>query len=165
MRKTLFVLGAVFGAILVQPLMQAADITISFTNGQNSYTRTVSIPLANELRCNAFPWTTAGSGVKRSPVFPCTTAEVVAAGCVAQPFSAVTKTNLVFRSCTIYTADLAGETAYNSDALYERRLADVEGEKEADYQLSRTAWFAVNQAARDSACAAITRPAGCILVR
>lgn len=153
------VLLAYLGA-LVAVHVRAADVTVPFTAGQNTYVRNVAIPIANEARCRQWPGVPA-----RTPVFPCTTANVTAAGCVAAPFSAVTKKNLVFRSCTIYTQDAAGEAAFAADQLYQIKVEDAVAERDTDHTLSRAAWFAATQLQRDNACAAIGRPADCILVR
>lgn len=128
----------------------AADITVSFTAGQNTYTRNTLIPQKNTRRC-----------VEYNLAPGCSTAQVVSAGCVAEPFSAVTKTNLVFRSCTIYTADAAGEAAYQSDNLYEFLVAMVAKDLAQEVQTACTNFKALSGANQNTICASLSLPNGC----
>lgn len=141
------------GVCLVARAAWAANISIPFTAGQNTYVQTVTIPAQNARACAQF---------RQAP--NCTSANLVAGGCVAIPFSSVNKQNLTFQACTIYTQDAAGEAAYDADYLYNALVAQVRIDQQTDYQLSKAAWLAANQAARDTACVAVGRPAGCVLV-
>lgn len=135
---------------LAASVAYAASVSISFTAGQNNYTQGTLIPQANAKRCAQYNLSQG-----------CTTAQVVAAGCVAEPFSAVTKTNLVFRSCAIYTQDSTGEAAFHSDQLYELLVKKVSDDLAADVAASCVAFKALNQAGQDAICAALSRPNGC----
>jgi hypothetical protein len=130
----------------------AADVTIPFTAGQNTYVRNTTIPQANADRCRQY-------NLPTSPM--CTTANVVAAGCVATNFADVTLDNLVYRSCTIYTSDAAGETAFKSDELYTLLVARTANDLAKDVTDTCAAFKAANTTARNNACAAIGRPSGC----
>jgi hypothetical protein len=128
----------------------AADVTVPFTAGQNTYTRNTLIPQANAKRCLQYNLNVG-----------CTGAAVVSAGCVAEPFSAVTKTNLVFRSCAIYTQDAAGEQAYQSDNLYEYLVRLVAADLAEDVAASCAAFKALSGASQNSICSTLGRPNGC----
>lgn len=127
-----------------------ASVSISFTAGQNTYTQNTLIPQANNKRCAEY-------GLSQG----CTSAQVVTAGCVAEPFSAVTKTNLVFRSCTIYTQDAAGEALYHADQLYEFLVKKVSDDLAADVAASCAAFKALSGANQNAICTSLGRPNGC----
>jgi hypothetical protein len=128
----------------------AADITVSFTAGQNTYSRNVTIPQANAARCAQYNLAPS-----------CNTAQVLAAGCVPAAAADVTLDNLVFRSCTIYTQDLAGETAFKADELYTALVARTANDLAQDVASTCAAFKGSNATARNNACAAIGRPNGC----
>lgn len=145
--------SAVFALIAVLMLTTtayAASVSISFTAGQNTYTQQTLIPQANAKRC-------ADYGLAPS----CTGAQVVSAGCVAEPFSAVTKTNLLFRSCAIYTQDAAGEALFHADQLYEFLVKKVSDDLAADVAASCAAFKALSVSNQNAICTSLGRPNGC----
>lgn len=135
---------------ILSAAVYAADITVSFTTGQNNYTQNTLIPQANTRRCAEY-------GLAPS----CTTANVVSAGCVAEPFSAVTKSNLVFRSCTIYTQNAAGEAAYQADNLYAFLVQMVARDLAQEVQAACTNFKALSTANQNTICASLSLPNGC----
>lgn len=84
----------------------AAAFTVNFTAAQDTQLQTKMIPLVNTAKC-------AGRGLASN----CTSANLVTAGCVAVAFPTVG-----YNTCTIYTLDVAGETAFLQDELNARLM-------------------------------------------
>jgi hypothetical protein len=143
-------------AFAVAPILFAASVSISFTAGQNTYVQTTIIPQANLLRCLQY-------GIISPPL--CTTANVIAAGCVPAPFSAVNKKNLVYRDCTIYTQDAAGEAAHDADRLYTAMVTQVSQDLDFDVTQSCQAFKSATLAVQQSNCTAVGRPIDCNFCR
>lgn len=149
------ILGFLAAFVLGSVLTFGAAVSINFSAGQNTYTQNTLIPTENAAKCARFSTT--------HPLPGCTTAQLTTPNgtCVALPFSAVNLDNLLYQDCTIYTQDAAGEALFHADQLYKREISGVANDLSADIALTRAAWFAANQTARNSACTAIARPTAC----
>lgn len=152
MRKFRFLVSVTYILALAVGFALASAVSISFTNGQNNYVQTTLIPQENTRKCTQFGLVYGSN---------CTTSAMGTSGCVSAPFSSVTKQNLVYRDCTIYTQDATGEAAYDSDQLYQRLVSQVSNDLAADIAATCAATKALSQAARDIECGHVGRPNGC----
>jgi hypothetical protein len=121
------------------------------TAGQDTYIQQTLIPAWNTAKCARF-------GLASS----CTTANLASAGCTSQAFTSVTKSNLVYLDCTIYTLDATGENNFAADLLATILVDIVRQNLNADIAARCTAWKLMTRAQKDAALAAMTpaQPAG-----
>lgn len=146
MKRSLLVVLAFLG---LAALLPAADSTLSYTAGQSNGIRTIVIPRYNAEHCAKVG---LGAG--------CTTAQLVAAGCVVQ-----TVRTFVIDSCTIFTQDAAGESAYLKEAANQGVLAaynrSIRNDNES-YQAAECWRFkSLNQTQQDAECSLRALGPGC----
>ena len=137
----------VVSLVFVAPAF-AANVTIEHTTGQSNAIRTTLIPARNAEVCKEF-------GLASS----CSTADLVAAGCVnaTHPIAPT----VVTRYCQILTQDATGEDTYIqeiADAAMVRRFIAAKAERVRNWCAN---WPNRTQAERDAACTAVGLQAGC----
>jgi len=123
----------------------AAAFTVNFTAGQDTTIQTRLIPLVNTANCTRYG---------RAP--GCTSANLVTGGCVAVAFPSK---NL--NTCTIYTADAAGETVFLQDELNQRLVDRFAGLNAGDTTGWQSACRAGTPTQQQNACTAVGLPATC----
>lgn len=143
MRKRVTVPALV--AIALAASAYAANWTVTFTAGQDTYIQTKLIPFLNAQSCAKY---------KQAP--GCSSANLVTGGCVAQALSTAG-----YRACTIYTLDAAGETALNQDELNYRYVQRFFELNSFNVSAFKAACSAGNQTLQDAVCTAAGLSAGC----
>lgn len=88
----------------------------------------------------------------------CTQGQLLAAGCVEQPISAITKTNLQFQVCTPLTQDFTGEANLLYYDFGRAELDRIRQDKVNDQVTDCAIWRAMSRAQKDAQLAAATPP-------
>jgi hypothetical protein len=123
---------------------------MGLTTNQHTMIQTSFLPRANSALC-----------VRYNLPTNCTTAQVLAAGCVPKTCQTLTKQDTTVVSCTIYTLDAAGEAVYSADRLCLDHISFFQQLMASDYQTSCLAFNTGTTAFKNTVCSDLGLPNGC----
>jgi phosphopantetheinyl transferase (holo-ACP synthase) len=133
----------VLAVLSLVSIAYAANITFNITTaGQDTYIQSSIVPIANRDLCAQY-----GLGPT------CTAGDLTAKGCVAKAFTTVTKRDLVYRNCTPFTLDSAGEAAMAADDFAKRQISRFEQEKTVQIANACSNFKGFNAAQQNAICA------------
>jgi hypothetical protein len=152
MRKLLLVLLVILAAVALEAgTLTGAQTTLT---AQDTYIQQTLVPIANAAKCARY-----GLGPS------CTSANLVSAGCVVIAFSTLTRENLTFNACTIYTLDGTGANGLAAEKMAQAFADMVASELNNDVEGNCTAFKALTLAQRNQVCTDLGRPNGCRVCR
>lgn len=155
----LVLLLAVVGVQVV--IVFAAAHTITYTAAQDSLIQTKLIPAFNRLKCASY-------GKPNG----CSSADLVAGGCVVQDMcdvlgfnqtssACVNTDDMKTNSCTIFAADTVGQDALMREALNSAYASTYSLSETQASQDFKTAFDTAPPASQQAACTAVGLPASC----
>jgi hypothetical protein len=143
-----FALGTLLGLMLSASLVWAASLSFNITSAaQDTYIQANILPIANTALCAKY-----GLGAS------CTSGQLTTAGCVAVPFTSVTKRIQTYQNCTPFTLDAAGQANHAADMYARDLIALFNNEKSNSINSACTNFKALSAGSQNTICASLGAP-------